>query len=48
MLDEGKIRLESTPKEIRQCPELLVQQFTQGLEKPGDVLTGMATRLQAE
>ena len=48
MLDEGKIRFEGTPEEIRRCDDTLVQQFIQGLEKPRDALTGMATQLQGE
>ena len=48
MLDEGKIRFEGTPEEIRRCDDPLVQQFIQGLEKPRDALTGMATQLQGE
>ena len=48
MLDKGKIRFEGTPKEIRWCDDPLVQQFIQGLEKPRDALTGMATQLQGE
>ena len=43
MLDKGKIRFEGTPKEIRRSNDRLVQQFIQGLEKPRDALTGMAT-----
>ena len=46
MLDKGKIRFEGTPEEIRRCDDPLVQQFIQGLEKPRDALTGMATQLQ--
>ena len=48
MLDKGKIRFEGTPKEIRRSNDPLVQQFIQGLEKPRDALTGMATQLQGE
>ena len=48
MLDKGKIRFEGTPEEIRRCDDPLVQQFIQGLEKPRDALTGMATQLQGE
>jgi len=48
MLDEGKIRFEGTPEEIRRCDDPLVQQFIRGLEKPRDALTGMATQLQGE
>jgi len=48
MLDKGKIRFEGTPDEIRRCDDPLVQQFIQGLEKPRDALTGMATQLQGE
>jgi phospholipid/cholesterol/gamma-HCH transport system ATP-binding protein len=48
MLDKGKIRFEGTPEEIRRCDDPLVQQFIQGIEKPRDALTGMATQLQGE
>jgi phospholipid/cholesterol/gamma-HCH transport system ATP-binding protein len=48
MLDEGKIRFEGTPEEIRQVPDKIVQQFIQGLETPHDALTGMATQAQWE
>jgi len=48
MLDKGKIRFEGTPEEIRRCEDPVVQQFIQGLEKPRDALTGMATQLQGE
>jgi len=48
MLDKGKIRFEGTPDEIRRCADPVVQQFIQGLEKPRDALTGMATQLQGE
>lgn len=48
MLDKGKIRFEGNPEEIRRCSDPIVQQFIQGLEKPRDALTGMATQLQGE
>ena len=48
MLDEGKIRFEGTPEEIRQSDDPVVQQFIKGIEKPHDPLTGMATQLQGE
>jgi phospholipid/cholesterol/gamma-HCH transport system ATP-binding protein len=48
MLDKGKVRFKGTPEEIRRCDDPLVQQFIQGLEKPRDALTGMATQLQGE
>jgi len=48
MLDEGRIRFEGTPKEILRFPDKRVQQFIQGLERPRDALTGMATSMQAE
>ena len=48
MLDEGKIRFEGTPEEILRFPDLAVQQFIQGQERPRDALTGMATSMQAE
>jgi phospholipid/cholesterol/gamma-HCH transport system ATP-binding protein len=46
MLDEGKIRFEGTPDEIQRCTDPVVQLFIQGLEKPRDALTGMATPMQ--
>ncbi|MGD8888276.1 MAG: ATP-binding cassette domain-containing protein [Desulfobacterales bacterium] len=48
MLDEGRIRFEGTPEEILHFPDPTVQQFIQGLERPRDALTGMATPVQAE
>jgi phospholipid/cholesterol/gamma-HCH transport system ATP-binding protein len=48
MLDEGRIRFEGTPEEILHFPDPAVQQFIQGLERPRDALTGMATPVQAE
>jgi phospholipid/cholesterol/gamma-HCH transport system ATP-binding protein len=48
MLDEGKIRFEGTPQEIRRFSDAAVQQFIQGLERPRDALTGMATPIQGE
>ena len=48
MLDEGKIRFEGSPEEIRQSDDPVVQQFIKGIEKPHDSLTGMATQLQGE
>ncbi len=48
MLDEGRIRFEGSPDEIRRSPDYVVQQFIQGLEGPRDALTGMATMVQGE
>jgi phospholipid/cholesterol/gamma-HCH transport system ATP-binding protein len=48
MLDEGKIRFEGTPEEIRQCEDPVVRQFIKGIEQPHDPLTDMATQLQGE
>ena len=48
MLDEGKIRFEGSPEEIRQVADEIVQQFIQGLETPHDALTGMASHTQGE
>jgi phospholipid/cholesterol/gamma-HCH transport system ATP-binding protein len=48
MLDEGKIRFEGSPEEIRQSDDPIVRQFIKGVEKPHDPLTGMATQLQGE
>jgi phospholipid/cholesterol/gamma-HCH transport system ATP-binding protein len=46
MLDDGKIRFEGSPEELQRCTDSSVQLFIQGLEKPRDALTGMATPLQ--
>jgi phospholipid/cholesterol/gamma-HCH transport system ATP-binding protein len=46
MLDEGKIRFEGSPEELQRCKDSVVQLFIQGLERPRDALTGMATPLQ--
>lgn len=43
MLDEGKIRFEGSPDELQRCSDSVVQLFIQGLEKPRDALTGMAS-----
>jgi phospholipid/cholesterol/gamma-HCH transport system ATP-binding protein len=48
MLDEGKIRFEGSPEELQRCTDSAVQLFIQGLEKPRDALTGMATPVQGE
>ncbi len=48
MLDEGKIRFEGSPEELQRCSDSAVQLFIQGLEKPRDALTGMATPVQGE
>jgi phospholipid/cholesterol/gamma-HCH transport system ATP-binding protein len=48
MLDEGRIRFEGTPREIQRLSDPVVRQFINGLEKPRDALTGMATLLQGE
>jgi phospholipid/cholesterol/gamma-HCH transport system ATP-binding protein len=48
MLDEGKIRFEGSPEEVQRCSDSAVQLFIQGLEKPRDALTGMATPVQGE
>lgn len=48
MLDEGKIRFEGSPEELQRCSDSAVQLFIQGLEKPRDALTGMATSVQGE
>jgi phospholipid/cholesterol/gamma-HCH transport system ATP-binding protein len=46
ILDEGKIRFEGSPEELQRCTDSAVQLFIQGLEKPRDALTGMATPVQ--
>ena len=46
MLDEGRIRYEGSPEELQRCTDSVVQLFIQGLEKPRDALTGMATPTQ--
>jgi phospholipid/cholesterol/gamma-HCH transport system ATP-binding protein len=48
MLDEGKIRFEGSAEELQRCTDSAVQLFIQGLEKPRDALTGMATPVQGE
>ena len=48
MLDDGRIRFEGSPEEIRQSDDPIVRQFIKGVEKPHDPLTGMATQLQGE
>ena len=48
MLEQGRICFEGTPEEIQHYPDPVVQQFIQGLERPRDALTGMATAMQAE
>jgi len=46
MLDEGRIRYEGSPEDLQHCTDSVVQLFIQGLEKPRDALTGMATPAQ--
>jgi phospholipid/cholesterol/gamma-HCH transport system ATP-binding protein len=46
MLDEGKVRFEGSAEELQRCTDSAVQLFIQGLEKPRDALTGMATPVQ--
>jgi phospholipid/cholesterol/gamma-HCH transport system ATP-binding protein len=46
MLDEGKVRFEGSSEELQRCTDSTVQLFIQGLEKPRDALTGMATPVQ--
>ncbi len=48
MLDGGKILFEGSPDELQRCSDSTVQMFIQGLEKPRDALTGMATPQQGE
>ena len=48
MLNDGIICFEGTPEEIRRFSDPVVRQFINGLEKPRDMLTGMATRTQVE
>ena len=48
MLDEGKIRFEGTPEDLQRSTDSTVQMFIQGLEKPRDALTGMATPMLGE
>jgi phospholipid/cholesterol/gamma-HCH transport system ATP-binding protein len=48
MLDEGKIRFEGSPEELQRCSDSVVQLFIQGLEKPRDALTGMASLQEGE
>ena len=46
MLDEGRIRYEGSPEDLQRCMDSVAQLFIQGLEKPRDALTGMATPAQ--
>ena len=46
MLDEGRIRYEGSPEDLQRCTDSVTQLFIQGLEKPRDALTGMATPAQ--
>jgi phospholipid/cholesterol/gamma-HCH transport system ATP-binding protein len=48
MLDEGKVCFEGSPNEMQRCKDSAVQLFIQGLEKPRDALTGMATPMRCE
>lgn len=48
MLNDGRICFEGTPEDIRRFSDPLVRQFVNGMEKPRDMLTGMATQTQAE
>jgi phospholipid/cholesterol/gamma-HCH transport system ATP-binding protein len=48
MLDDGKVCFEGSPEELQRCTDSAVQLFVQGLEKPRDALTGMATPVQGE
>ena len=48
MLDEGSIRFEGTPQEIRRFSDPVVRQFINGLERPRDALTDLATRISGE
>jgi phospholipid/cholesterol/gamma-HCH transport system ATP-binding protein len=48
MLNDGKICFEGTPEDLRRFSDPVVRQFINGLEKPRDMLTGMATQIQAE
>lgn len=48
MLHEGKIRFEGSYEEIRRLSDPVVRQFINGLEKPRDTLTGLATQIQGE
>jgi len=44
MIDEGKIRFEGTPDEIQQAADPEVRNFIEGLERPHDDLTGVASQ----
>ncbi|MGD9182518.1 MAG: ATP-binding cassette domain-containing protein, partial [Desulfobacterales bacterium] len=48
MLNDGVICFEGTPEDIRRFSDPFVRQFINGLEKPRDMLTGIATPTQAE
>ncbi len=48
MLNDGVICFEGTPEDIRRFSDPFVRQFINGLEKPRDMLTGIATPTQGE
>ena len=48
MLNEGMVCFEGTPDEIQGFSDPVVRRFINGLEKPRDMLTGIATQTQAE
>lgn len=48
MLNDGRICFEGPPKDIQLFSDPVVRQFLNGLEKPRDTLTGMATQTQGE
>jgi len=44
MIDEGRIRFEGTPDDIRRASDREVRNFIEGLESPRDDLTGIASQ----
>jgi phospholipid/cholesterol/gamma-HCH transport system ATP-binding protein len=48
MLNDGRICFEGTPENIRRFSDPVVRQFVNGLAKPHDALTNMATLVQGE
>jgi phospholipid/cholesterol/gamma-HCH transport system ATP-binding protein len=43
MIDDGRIRFEGAPEDIRQCADSGVRNFIEGLESPRDEMTGIAS-----
>ena len=48
MIDSGKILFEGTPEDIQQVTNPVVKNFIQGLERPHDDLTGIASQAMGQ